>query len=132
VEISAESMNFIKAMDIVKAIARGFSPEKALLLANDRFALRVLSLCEIVGKSERAIHQKKARVIGRNGSVRANIEKETNCYISVYGNTVSIIGEIEEIALAEEAIEMLLHGANVSTVYKRIKKRKLMEKKFEL
>jgi len=133
IEVTAkENIDEIKAMDIVKAIARGFAPSKALLLANEEFTLRVLSLRELVGKSEKAIQQKKARVIGRKGAVRAKIEKETNCYISVYGNTVAIIGEMGDIAFAEEAVEMLLEGANVSTVYERIRKRKLMERKFEL
>ncbi len=133
VEISAEKdFEEFRARDVVKAIARGFSPNKALLLANEEFALRILSLREIIGKSEKAIHQKKARVIGRSGTVREKIERETNCYISVHGNTISIIGGIEEIALAEEAVEMLLKGANIATVYERIRKRKLTEKKFEL
>ena len=97
-----------KTDEIVKAIARGFSPEKALLLLNDEFYIEILHLKEIVGKSEKEIKTKKARVIGRQGSIRAEIEEKTNTYISVYGNTIGIIGEINGIELAKEAVEMLL------------------------
>jgi ribosomal RNA assembly protein len=37
--------------------------------------------------------------------------------MSVYGNTVSLIGNSISLPIAKNAIEMLLHGSEHSTVY---------------
>ncbi len=52
----------------------------------------------------------------------------------VYGHTVALIGELEELSLAEAAIEKLLSGTPHSGVYRTLEKgrRKLAEKKMEL
>lgn len=121
-----------KTDEIVKAIARGFSPEKALLLLNDEFYIEILHLKEIVGKSEKEIRTKKARVIGRQGSIRAEIEEKTNTHISIYGNTIGIIGEINGIELAKEAVEMLLKGAKIESMKIYLDKRISKKGEFKL
>jgi len=121
-----------RAETIVKAIGRGFSPGKALLLARDDYSLSVIKLRELLGKSEKAIKQKKARIIGRSGSTRNRIEKETGCYVSVYGATVSIIGTFEEIGHGEQVINSIIEGANISTAFEMLKEKIMEEKRFEL
>lgn len=121
-----------RAENIVKAIGRGFSPGKALLLARDDYTLSVIRLKEILGKSEKAIKQKKARIIGRKGQTRNRIERETNCHVSVFGNTVSIIGRFDEIWQAEQVINSIIEGANISTAFEMLKERTMEEKRFEL
>ncbi len=121
-----------RAESIVKAIARGFSPGKALLLAKENYTLSVLNLKDFVGKSEKAIKQKKARVIGREGSTRNRIEKETGSHVSVYGNTVSFIGSFEEVENAELIVKAILEGANISTAFEMLAEKLARDKRFEL
>jgi len=127
-----DALNVIKAAKICKAIARGFSPEKALLLSKDYYELLIIDLREEVGKSRKAIHTKKARVIGTKGSVRKRIEKETNCFVSVYGDTIGIIGLEDDLKDAEEIILDILHGAEIPAAFEKLAERKLSKSKFEL
>jgi ribosomal RNA assembly protein len=134
-QVIAESDDAVKAhraITIVRAIARGFSPEKALLLANDDYYLSVIDLHEFVGKSSRAVAQKKARLIGTHGNVRKTIEEKTNCFISVFGDTVAIIGRADELEVAERAVEMLAEGASIPSVYRAITRMQEKMSGFEL
>jgi ribosomal RNA assembly protein len=103
--------------NIVKAIGRGFSPNRAMTLGNEDFDLAIIDLEEVVGKSHNAQERIKGRIIGREGKSRALIEELTETSISVYGGTVSIIGNIEALPTAREAIMMLIRGSFHKTVY---------------
>lgn len=134
-EIIIEGRNAEKqqrAESTVKAIARGFSPEKALLLSKGDYTLSIVNLKDVLGKSSKAIKQKKARVIGRKGNTRNRIEKETGCYVSVYGNTVSFIGLFEEVENAELVVKAILEGANISTAFKMLREKIARDKRFKL
>ena len=109
----------MKAAEAVKAIGRGFCPEKAILLLSDEYGMRIISL---QGETDKTIKRLMARVIGRKGATRKILEQETNCLISVYGKTVSIIGKQDELPAAEEAVEKLLRGRSHGYVYARLKK----------
>ena len=113
---------FFKATRIIKAIARGFAPEKAFRLINEEVFLELIDLKDVVGKNESNLKAKKGRVIGAKGKAREEIEEETGANISVYGKTIGIIGTENEIFEAKKAITMLLGGASHVTVYASIKK----------
>lgn len=127
-----ESVNFYNAVNIVKAVGRGFSPENALLLLDTDYYLDILKLDDIVGKSLKAVEQKKGRIIGANGTARKTIEDKTDCTISVYGKTVSIIGKAEKMETARKAVEMLLQGASHDSVYNFLHRKMLEEREFRL
>ncbi|MAG18146.1 MAG: RNA-processing protein [Candidatus Diapherotrites archaeon] len=126
-----DSLGHFNAMRIVKAIARGFSPEKAFRLLEEGTIIEIIDLKEIIGKSHGTMTAKKGRVIGSNGKAREEIETDTGANISVYGKTISIIGKEEEIEKAKKAVEMLLGGASHQAVYGSLR-RKFENEKFEL
>ena len=128
----SDALQVRKAELMCKAIARGFSPKKAFLLASDSYELRVLSLREIVGKSRKAIHTKKARVIGTGGRIRKRIEDDYNCYVSVYGDTISLIGLEEDLDYAESLIRDILSGAEIENAFIKHEKKRIIKKEFEL
>ncbi|MDD3084022.1 MAG: KH domain-containing protein [Candidatus ainarchaeum sp.] len=119
--VEGEGEDFFKAIDIVKAISRGFSPERAFKLLEKNFLLKIINVQDFVGKNSSAQKAKKGRIIGKKGLARKEIEEKTNSLISVYGKTVSIIASTENIELAQKAIELLLKGAAYETVDSRIK-----------
>jgi ribosomal RNA assembly protein len=45
------------------------------------------------------------------------IEELTSCYLSIYGDTISIIGPFDAIPTAREALVMLINGAFHKTVW---------------
>jgi ribosomal RNA assembly protein len=114
VEIEGEGFSAYQALNVIKAIARGFSPENAFLLFDEENTLEII---EIPG-NENARRRIRARLIGTKGKVRKNIERYTNCKISIYGKTVAIIGSLDKIPIAKEAIEMLISGKSHTTMYK--------------
>lgn len=124
-----------RAKEIVTAIGRGFSPEHAFrLLEDDEAMLEVIDLRETVGRSQSDMKRLKGRVIGKEGKTRRIIEELTEANISVYGHTISIIGEIDQVEIAKEAVRMLIRGSLHGTVYRFLhrKRRELKKKKMEL
>ncbi len=130
-EDSDDPTSILRARDVVLAIGRGFSPQRALQLVDDDILLDIIDLRETFGKNERDIARLKGRVIGREGKIRRLIEEMTNAKVSVFGHTISMLGEYETVTAAREAIELLLKGKQHSTVYKLLRKIKSESKKRE-
>jgi ribosomal RNA assembly protein len=123
------------AKDLVTAIGRGFSPEHAFRLVRDEEAmLDLIDLRSVFGKSDADIKRIQGRIIGTNGKTRRIIEELTDTSVSVFGHTVGIIGTMEQIQIAREAIEMLIKGSMHGTVYRFLhrKRRELKKQKLEL
>jgi len=124
-----------KAKDIVLAIGRGFSPERAFkLLDGEDYMLEIIDLRDILGRSESDLRRIKGRIIGRNGRTREIIEEMSGALLSIYGHTVAIIGDIEQVSIAREAVNMLINGSEHATVYKFLQRRRqeLKRRRFEL
>lgn len=134
-EKADDPSTLFKAKDLVTAIGRGFSPEHAFRLVRDEEAmLDLIDLRSVFGKSDADIKRVQGRIIGMNGKTRQIIEELTDTSVSVYGHTVGIIGTVEQVQIAREAIEMLVKGSMHGTVYRFLqrKRRELKKKKFEL
>src|SRR2546430_4683435 len=119
----------LQAKDIVLAIGRGFSPERAFRLFNEDTALDIIDLHDFFGKNEAEIRRVDGRMIGREGKTRRIIEEMTGTLVSVSGHTVSIIGSYESVSTAKDAIEKLLKGRQHGTVYKFLRRKKSEAKK---
>lgn len=112
------------ANHIVKAIARGFNPEVAMKLIHDDIYLEIMKLPLYVGKSKKALSRYKGRIIGANGKTRELITELADVDMAVYGKTVSLIGEMDNILVAKEAIEMILNGSRHKSVYAFLENKK--------
>ncbi|MDV3244669.1 MAG: KH domain-containing protein [Nitrososphaerales archaeon] len=123
----------LTAVRVIEAIGRGFSPQRAKRLLDDGSALEVIDLREYSGKSVNSLDRIRGRVIGLKGKSRRVIEELTQCFVSVYGRTVAIIGEATEVQLAADAVRMLASGSQHKTVYNILQKartRRKMERMF--
>ncbi len=114
----------LRAKEAVTAIARGFSPEHAMLLNDDEHVLEIIGLTDYAGDNERALERLRSRLIGTRGKARANIEEMSETHISIYGKTVAIIGEPQNVKQARDAIELLLSGKTHRTSYIFLRKQK--------
>ena len=92
-----DALSLYAAREIVLAIGRGFNPEIAMMLLKQDYVFEKIDVTEFAGKSKEALQRLKGRVIGKEGKSRALIEDLTECYISVYGKTISIIGLAENV-----------------------------------
>ncbi len=127
-----DGLAIFSAKQIVRAVARGFNPEIAMLLLKHDYSLEIVEMNQFV-KSKNSMIRLKGRVIGKEGKSRKTIEHLTECYISVYGKTIGIIGRIEYAQNAKKAIESLLKGSNHANVFRSLerKRRQLRQRELE-
>ena len=122
VEIKTKNQNIDylklnKANQIITAISKGFSPERAFNLFKEDHTLEIIDLREYSGKSSNSLSRLKSRLIGERGKSRRTIEELAGSFISIYGHTVSIIGTSEQITLTTEAITRICIGKPHKNVY---------------
>lgn len=122
VEVEGEGLELFNTKNIVRAIGRGFSPHNAFRLLKEDEQLEIV---ELKAFSDKKIGTIKSRIIGTKGKTRNSIERCSGCCVSVYGNTISIIGKYEQIQIAEEAVNMIINGARHATVYRFLEEAKL-------
>lgn len=92
VTCEGDPLKEFRVLETIKAIGRGFSPEKALeILDDEMLMLEVIDLSD-VATTPKELQRIKGRIIGRNGRTRELAESLINVKISVYGKTVSVLG----------------------------------------
>lgn len=118
----------LTSVRIIEAIGRGFSPQRARRLLDEETALEVIDLRDYAGKSANSIERIRGRVIGEKGKSRRVIEELTKCYLSVFGRTVAIVGDVGEVQLAAEAVRSLASGSQHKTVFNTLQKARTKRK----
>ena len=92
---------------MIKAVARGFSPRRAMDLLTDDYYLKIMDIREYVGKNPKSIIRMRGRLIGKNGKSRELIEGLGECLLSVYGHTVAIIARDDNLKKVAIAVDMI-------------------------
>lgn len=125
-----DALGLFTAREVVEAVGRGFNPDFAMILLKGDHVLEIINIKEYAGKSQDTALRLKGRVIGKEGKSRRTIEMLTNTHISIYGKTIGIIGDSENVSNARRAVESLLKGAPHGNVYKALeRKRREMSQK---
>ena len=106
----------MKMPDVITAVGRGLSPNRAVRLIDDDMFLRTYDIREWVGRQPNQVRRMRSRLIGSNGRIRTLIEEMSNCEIAIYGSTVVVMGGNDGLSLATPAIEGILDGSEHSTV----------------
>jgi ribosomal RNA assembly protein len=113
----------MRSAEVIKAIGRGFSPQKALhLFDDDMLTLEIIDLSQIVS-TLKEMKRLKGRIIGKKGKSREIFENMTGCKISVMGKTVSILGRTDQILIVRTGIEMLINGSPHGPVFSYLEKK---------
>jgi len=125
VKVEGESaVPFLRAVEVINAINRGFSPERAFSLLEDEDLLLDVIDLSMVADTPRQLDRIRGRIIGRDGRAREQIEHMTNTQISVMGKTIALIGLPEHIKVARAAIDMLIEGAPHEAVFSYLEKKR--------
>lgn len=119
VELEGEPYSEFSAKSVLAAFGRGFDVEMAAKLVENDYYFTTIDIGHLFGSRKR-IMQVKARVIGENGRTKRYIEEVSGAKISVYGDTVSFIGTINEITEAEAAVNTLIEGGTHKLAYLRM------------
>ncbi|MCW1300883.1 MAG: KH domain-containing protein [Candidatus Nanoarchaeia archaeon] len=128
---SEDSIDGWIAKNVVTAIGRGFSPEIALWLKDENFTLNIIDIKEWA-RSKKKLIRLRGRLIGSEGKVKEKIEKLCNVKLSIYGKTISVIGNAYNVELASKAIEKLLNGSKHSTIFRMLESQRKSLKEREL
>ena len=123
-EAVATGMVGLAARDIVKAIARGFSPERAMRLTKDDVYLSVIDIRDFAGKRRKHVQRVRGRVIGKKGKTRRIIEKLARLQSASNGDAAGIIGDLVCMDIAKRAVEMLLEGSEHAATYRYLEGRR--------
>jgi ribosomal RNA assembly protein len=119
----------MKGPDVVRAIGRGFAPEAALGLLDDE--MRMFEVIDVgrVARNDNDLRRKKGRLIGEDGRTRELMEELTGAEVVIYGSTMGIIGDPEEVEVVRAAAEMILDGAPHGAVYSFLERKRTEELK---
>jgi ribosomal RNA assembly protein len=115
---------FLRGIDVINAINRGFSPERAFTLLDDEDLIFDQIDLSQMADNTRQLDRLRGRIIGKDGRAREQIEDMTETLISVYGKTIAIIGLADKLKVARTAIDMLLSGVPHETVFSFLDKKK--------
>ncbi|MCP1661649.1 MAG: RNA-processing protein [Methanocalculus sp. MSAO_Arc1] len=119
-----DAVGVLRATEVIRALGRGFSPERAFRLFEDEdIILDILDLSNVADTPQK-MNRLRGRIIGRDGKARDQIESMTGTAVSIYGKTVGIIGLPEPVQTSRKAIEMLVEGADHASVFGFLDKRK--------
>jgi len=117
--INGSPYNEFTAKNVIYAFGRGFDMEIAGRLLGEECYFSSIDLKDELG-SEKRVRRIKARIIGENGRTKRYIESVSSAKISIYGDTVSFIGGIQEINEAETAVNTLIEGGAHRLAYLRM------------
>ena len=113
-----DALKNLQLTSAVKAIGRGFNPEKAYQLIEMDYYLEIVDIRDYVGRSKKRLGIIRGRLIGREGKTRHIIEDMTGCDLAIQGHTVSIISDLDGLEAAKVAVSMVLAGSEHGSVYK--------------
>ncbi len=114
--IKGEPFDEFNAKNVVQAFARGFEPKTAEKLLKENYFSKYVDMKDFL-KNEEQVRRIKARIIGREGKTKLYIEEISGALISIYGNTIGIIGTIGELEIASAALQVLLEGGTHKKAY---------------
>ncbi len=120
VEISgSDAYSEYLSKDVISAFGRGFGLKKAGKLLIDDYYIKIIDLKDWTRNKAR-IKRIKSRIIGTSGRAKERIEQDSSADISVYGGTIGIIGNLEQIREAETALLTIIKGGSHRLAYKRL------------
>ncbi len=124
--IEGNSLQVLRAKEIIKAYGRGFTFNQSLDLLDDEYYLDVMNISDFIGKSKDRQVVMKGRLIGADGVTKKMIEKDCEVKLSIYGKTICIIGKPKNIKFARIAIEMILSGSKHNSVYRFLQENRVV------
>jgi ribosomal RNA assembly protein len=125
VESSEEhTVSLLRAVEVIDAINRGFSPERAFEMIDDEDLLLDIIDLSSMAEGPRQLDRLRGRIIGKDGRAREQIEDMTDVEISVFGKTIALIGYPEQLKTARAAIDMLIEGVPHENVFAFLDRKK--------
>ena len=123
VTVNGQPYDEYNAKNVLQAFGRGFELSKAYKLLDEDYFFQQINLKDAFRNPDQ-LARVKARLIGSEGRAKEYIESVSGADISVYGSTISTIGKIDEVRVADAAIKVLVGGGKHKTAYAVMEKEK--------
>ncbi len=124
ITIEGEHYDEYNAKNVITALGRGFELDKAYRLLSEDYFFQQINLKDTF-RSKDQITRVKSRVIGSEGKAKEYIEAVSGADIAVFGSSISIIGRIDDLKVADAAIRILVGGGTHKTAYKVMEKERI-------
>ncbi|MGA3020784.1 MAG: hypothetical protein ABSD68_02445 [Candidatus Micrarchaeales archaeon] len=119
--IEGDALSEYNAMNVMHAFARGFDFNTACKLLSDDYFFESIDLKEAL-KNQSHIRRIKARIIGKEGKTKSYVQSVSGVDLMIYGDTVSLIGRVNDIKVALAAINVLLESGTHNKAYTLMEK----------
>lgn len=126
--IKGNAENEFLTLNVLGAINCGFSLDKSLKLKDEHCMIYTLHIKDLTRR--RDLNIIRGRIIGTKGKTLKTLKQLTHCDFATKDNSVSIIGDADEIEDAIQALKSIVYGSKHGNVYGRLEKRR-KEKKTE-
>jgi ribosomal RNA assembly protein len=110
------------AIEVLEAINLGFSADRALELKQNDFMLQTVHIKDITKRHD--LERVRARIIGSQGRTLKTLQNLTNCDLAMNDNEIGLIGPIQEMEDAVQAVTSLVQGSKQGNVYGRLERRR--------
>lgn len=119
VTIDGNTLEAYLAFTILDAICFGFPVRQAIQLKDPDYSFEIIELKNFA-KSKQRTKEIKGRLIGKAGKVKETIQHLGGIFLHVseVQNKIGVIGKIEDVLVAKEAIQALLRGAKHGRIFK--------------
>lgn len=117
VVITGEPYDEYNAKNVVQAFGRGFGIGSACRLLTEQYFFKYIDLRDAFRNSAQ-IKRLKARIIGEEGRCKEYIQSVSGAELSIYGDTIGMIGTVEGIGIATIGIQALLEGSTHKSAYR--------------
>lgn len=106
--------------EAIRSLSMGFEYREAIqLVENPEARLREINMKDYT-RNEKDFRRQKGRVIGKNGKARRVISDLANVSIKIVRDVVGIIGKVNDVLKAREAVIKILNGTPHSYIYKNL------------
>ncbi len=112
--MNGEPVNEYVAHLVFEAIDFGFTVKQSLVLADEEMTFQKV---RIKDHTKRNLKDVRARLIGTKGKTKRVIEDVSKCKIIIQESEVGIIGDVESVENASNAIINLIKGSKQSNMY---------------
>ena len=114
---SSKNDSFVEHISsfVLDALALGFDFETAIQLKDPNYILKKIDIKNRV--KDNRVNVVIGRIIGTKGKTKHLIEKLSEADIVISEHTIAILGNIDNVEIANHAIEALIRGSPQSKVY---------------
>lgn len=125
VDVEGEALQEYEAISVIKAVASGFDLKNSLMLCNEKYMLGEINIKDYV--KQQRLREVRARVIGQKGRALKNMRELSGCDIHVCDSTIFILGLVEDVDFAEQAILKLIRGSKHTSVYRKLEQKPVFD-----